>query len=45
MRVTVPLKVSDDDGHAETVTEVVGLEQPCQPLEPVGLPPRQRPPA
>jgi hypothetical protein len=37
VKVTVQLIVYDDDGHDETVTEVVVLEKPCQQMEQVGL--------
>jgi hypothetical protein len=33
MKVTVQLIVYDADGHEETVTEVVVLEEPCQQIE------------
>jgi hypothetical protein len=37
VKVTVQLIVYDDDGHDDTVTEVVVLEKPCQQVEQVGL--------
>ena len=37
MKITVHLVVCDDDGHEETVTEVVILEKACQRIEQVGL--------
>jgi hypothetical protein len=37
MKLTVPLVVCEDDGHEETSTDVVILEQTCQQIEPVGL--------
>jgi hypothetical protein len=37
MKITVQLVVCDDDGHEETVTEVVILEKAYQRTEQVGL--------
>jgi hypothetical protein len=37
MKMTVHLVVCDDDGHEETITDVVILEQTCHQLEQVGL--------
>jgi hypothetical protein len=37
MKVKVQLVVCDDDGHDETVTDVVVLEKACQRIEQVGL--------
>jgi hypothetical protein len=37
MKVKVQLVVCDDEGHEETVTEVVVLEKACQRIEQVGL--------
>jgi len=37
MKIIVHLVVCDDDGHEETVTEVVILEKACQHIEQVGL--------
>jgi hypothetical protein len=37
MKMIVPCVVCEDDGRDETITEVVILEQRCQPLEQVGL--------
>ena len=37
MKITVHLVVCDDNGHEETVTEVVILEKACQRIEQVGL--------
>jgi hypothetical protein len=37
VKVAGQLVVYDDDGHDETVTEVVVLEKPCQQMEQVGL--------
>jgi hypothetical protein len=37
MKITVHLVVCDDDGHEETMTEVVILEKACQCIEQVGL--------
>ena len=37
MKITVQLVMCDDDGHEETVTEVVILEKACQRIEQVGL--------
>jgi hypothetical protein len=36
MKITVQLVVCEDDGHEETVTDVVILEKTCQRLEQVG---------
>jgi hypothetical protein len=37
MKIKVQLVVCDDDGHEETVTDVVVLKKACQQLEQVGL--------
>ena len=37
MKITVQLVVCDDDGHEETITDVVVLEKACQQIEQVGL--------
>jgi hypothetical protein len=37
MKITVQLVVCEDDGHEETVTEVVILEKAYQRIEQVGL--------
>ena len=37
MKVKVQLVVCDDEGHEETVTDVVVLEKACQRIEEVGL--------
>ena|SRR5215475_15418316 len=37
MKITVQLVVCDDDGHEETFTDVVVLENACQRVEHLGL--------
>jgi hypothetical protein len=37
MKITVYLVIDDDDGHEETITDVVFLEKACQQIEQVGL--------
>ena len=37
MKITVHLVIDDDDGHEETITDVVVLEKACQQIEQVGL--------
>jgi hypothetical protein len=37
MKMTVQLVVGEDDGHEETITDVVILEKTCQQLDQVGF--------
>jgi hypothetical protein len=37
MKIKAHLVIDDDDGHEETITDVVVLEKACQQIELVGL--------
>src|SRR5256885_10765653 len=39
MKIKVQLVVCDDEGHEETITDVVVLEKACQQIEQVGFAP------